>query len=46
MADYRIIARLVIARGKSGQYRAWQSLTATGDDSRESATETKPLSQT
>gem|GEM_PF-1141101 len=28
-------------RGKSGQYRAEQSLTATGGNPRESATETK-----
>ena len=32
--------------GKSGQHREWQSLTATGGDPRESATETKlPLSR-
>lgn len=28
-------------RGKSGQHRTGQSLTATGSDTRESATETK-----
>ena len=33
--------RKEVRRGKSGQRRAWQSLTATRSNPRESATETK-----
>ena len=41
---YRQSARrpLAFARGKSGQHRIRQSLTATGGNPRESATETIP----
>lgn len=39
-AAHQTIAPL-IGGGKSGQHRVRQSLTATGGDSRESATETK-----
>lgn len=42
--DYRLIACASNARGKSGQHREGQLLTATGGNSRESATETKPPS--
>lgn len=35
-----------LARGKSGQHRIRQSLTATGGNPRESATETIPLRNT
>ncbi len=42
MSSIRLSADRSFLRGKSGQHRGGQLLTATGGDSRESATETIP----